>query len=96
MAAKGQIALHVRNSIDICGETHNATNGFISFHARGWKRGDDLEEPFGAGHAEGNEARLVDDRRLLTRGLFSQALQAPFVGGLDELMHESSGGREAD
>ena len=56
----------------------------------------DLEEQFGAGFAEGNEAQLVDDQQFLAGELFLQTLQAPFIGSLDQLMHQGGGGGEAD
>ncbi len=54
------------------------------------------EPQVGGRVGEGDEAQLVDDQQVLAGQQLLQALQAAFVGGLDQLMHQGGGGREAD
>jgi hypothetical protein len=57
---------------------------------------EDLEQQFGTGLRQRYIARFIDDQQLVAGDLALQA-QGPFViTGLDQLVHEGGGGRDAD
>ena len=57
---------------------------------------DDLEQEFGPGLGERNEAELVDEEKVLAGEGLLQTLQAAVIDRLDQLVNQSGGGREAD
>ena len=56
---------------------------------------EDLEQQLGAGLRQWHIAEFVDDEQLVTGELALQAQKPFLVAGLDQLMHEGGGGREA-
>jgi len=57
---------------------------------------EDLEEQLCAGLGERDEAKLVDDEEPAGGDLLLQALEPPFVTGLEQLVDQRRCGREAD
>jgi hypothetical protein len=57
---------------------------------------EDLEQQFGAGLRQRHIAEFVDDQELVAGDLALQAQEPLLVAGLNQLLHEGGGGREAD